>query len=160
MEPLNKKERTGFIFKFSASFILGILIVLIPFYFLIQMPKYEHSNLSKNLSELQLQMIYQKDTFAVQIDSVKRMINKFDVPNPDVGLIDGEIGLYISKIQLHFINDTSWTGRMYKNVVKSYIDLKDAKIGKLKFEKNLNDCKLELEKAEKAASKPVDPMGG
>ena len=160
MEPLNKKERTGFIFKFSASFIIGILIVLIPFYFLIQLPKYEHSSLSKNFAEVQQQMIYQKDTFAVQIDSVKRMINKFDAPNPDVGLIDGQIGLYVSQIQLHFINDTSWSGRMYKNIVKSYIDLKDAKMAKIKIKKELDDCKTELEKAEKAASKPVDPMGG
>jgi len=160
MEPLNKKERTGFIFKFSASFIVGILIVLIPFYFLIQMPKYEHSSLSKDLTELQHQMVYQRDTFAVQIDSVKRMINKFDLPNPQVGVIAGDIEHYISTVQLHFINDTSWSGRMYKNIVKSYIDLKDAKLGKIKTDKDLIDCKGDLDKAVKAASKPVDPMGG
>ena len=160
MEPLNKKERKGFIFKFSASFIIGILMVMIPFYFLIQLPKYEHSNLSKNLTELEQQIYYQRDTLAIQIDSLKRLVNKFDLPNPQVGLIDGEIGQYISKIQLHFINDTSWTGRMYKNIVKSYIDLKDAKMAKIKLEQDLNDCKKDLEKAEKAAAKPVDPMGG
>ena len=159
MEPLNKKERTGFIAKFSASFVVGILIVLIPFYFLIQMPKYEHSSLSKDLTELQQKMIYQRDTFAVQIDSVRRMINKIDLPNAQVGVIDGDIGHYISTVQLHFVNDTSWSGRMYKNIVKAYIDLKDAKTGKIKSDKDLNDCKIELDKAQKAANKPVDPMG-
>ncbi len=160
MEPLNKKERTGFIFKFSASFAIGILVIMIPFYFLIQLPKYEHSNLSKDFLEVQKQMLYQKDTFAVQIDSVKRMIGKFDLPNPQVGVIDGDIEHYISSVQLHFVNDTSWSGRMYRNIIKSYIDLKDAKIGKIKCDKELNDCKTDLQKAEKAASKPVDPMGG
>ncbi len=160
MEPLNKKERSGFIFKFSAAFIVGILIIMIPFYFLIQLPKYEHSNLSKNLTELEKQIYYQRDTLAIQIDSLKRMVNKLDLPNPQVGLIDGEIGQYISKIQLNFINDTSWTGRMYKNIVKSYIDLENAKMSRLKLENDLKECKNDLEKAEKAAAKQVDPMGG
>jgi hypothetical protein len=160
MEPLNKKDRTGFIIKFSASFLVGILIIMIPFYFLLELPKYEHSNLSKNLTVLERQMNYQRDTLAIQIDSLKRLVNRLDLPNPQVGLIDGEIGQYISKIQLPFINDTSWAGGMYRNIVKSYIDLKDAKMARFKLEKDLNDCKKELEKAAKDAAKPVDPMGG
>jgi hypothetical protein len=161
MEPLNKKERTGFIFKFSAVFIIGILIVLIPFYFTLRLPVYENAIMTEDFKNIQTQMKYQKDVFAAQIDSVSRIVSKYDLPNQDLDKLNADLGILLSEMEKPFVNDTSWSGRMYKNIVKSFIDLKKAKNDKIKSENEMKDCKQELEKAkEAAADKNKDTMGG
>jgi hypothetical protein len=160
MEPLNKKERTSFIIKFSASFIIGILIVLIPFYFILRLPVYENAIMTKDFRNMQIQMKYQKDVFAIQIDSVKSMVNKYDLPNQDIDKLNADLGILLSEMEKPFVNDTTWSGRMYKNIVKSFIDLKKAKNDKIKSENELKDCKLDLEKAKEEAEKNKDTMGG
>jgi len=159
MEPLNKKERTGFFIKFLAAFVLGILIILIPFYFLLRLPKIEDRLKNEDYRNMQAQMRYQREFFSVQIDSVKRMIDKIGLPNQDIDKLNADIGMLLSGLEKPFVNDTTWSGRMYKNVVKSYIDLKKAKNDLVKSDKDLKDCKGDLEKA-KADAKNKDTMGG
>ncbi len=160
MEPLNKKERTSFLLKFSAAFIIGILIVLIPFYFILSWPEIENDIMTKDFRNMQIQMKYQKDVFAVQIDSVMMIVNKYDIANQDVDKLNADLGNLLSEMEKPFVNDTSWSGRMYKNIVKSFIDLKKAKNDKIKSENELKDCKQDLEKAKEAADKSKDTMGG
>jgi hypothetical protein len=160
MEPLNKKERTKFIIRFSASFIIGILIILIPFYFLIKLPSYENAIQNQDYRNMQKQMNYQKEYFAVQIDSVKRMVNRYNIANQDIEKLNDQLASYLNKMAEPFINDTSWSGRMYKNISNLFFDLKNAKKDKIKSEKDLKDCKQDLDKAKEEAKKSKDTMGG
>lgn len=160
MEPLNKKERTTFIIKFSASFVIGILIILIPFYFMIRLPEFEHDIMTKDFKNLQEQMKYQKEHFAVEIESAKQISDKYDLPNQDIDKLNADLGFLLSEMEKPFLKDTTWSGRMYNNIVKSYMDLKKAKNDVVKGEKNLKDCKQDLEKAKADANKNKDTMGG
>ena len=160
MEPLNKKERTSFIIKFSASFIIGILIVLIPFYFILRLPVYENALMTKELREMRILMQKQRDVYAVTIDSVMRTVAKYDLANQDIEILNAHLATLISKMEEPFSNDTTWSGRMYKNIIKSFIDLKKAKNDKIKSENELKDCKQDLEKAKEEAEKSKDTMGG
>lgn len=158
MEPLNKKERTNFIIKFSASFIAGILIILIPFYFILRLPVYENAILTKDVQSMQKLMMNQKNVFTVQIDSVKRMVNRYDLVNQDIDKLNAEMGSYLNKMEEPYTSDTSWSGKMYKNIIQLFFDLKKAKNDKNKIEKDLKDCSKELEKAKEEATKSKDTM--
>ena len=158
MEPLNKKERTGFIFKFSAVFIIGILIVLIPFYFTLRLPEYENAIMTKDCMEMKKHLDNERTVFAIQIDSLKRMLNKYDLPNQDIEILNAQLATVLNKMQEPYINDTSWSGRMYKNIVTSFIELKKAKNDKIKSENELKNCKQELDKAKEEAKKSKDTM--
>jgi hypothetical protein len=160
MEPLNKRERTRVMTKFSLAFAAGILIVLIPFYFLIRLPEYEHDIMAKDYKDMQKQMIFQKETFAVQIDSVKRLIEKFDSPTHSISVLNADIGRLLSDMKHPFTGDTTWSGRMYLNIVKAFTDLQQAKNDQIQGKKDLKDCKDELDKAKEAAKKSLDTMGG
>lgn len=160
MKPLNKKERTNFILKFSASFVVGILIILVPFYFLLRLPEYENVIMTKEYKDMQSQMRYQKEHFAVQVDSARHITDKYDLPNQDIDKLNADLGNLLSEMENPFITDTSWTGIMYKNIVKSFIDLKKAKNAVIKSEQDLKDCKKDLEKAKEEADKSKDTMGG
>jgi hypothetical protein len=160
MEPLNKKERTKFLIKFSFAFLIGILIIMIPFYFLIQLPEIENDLMNKDYKKIQERVKFQKETFAVDVASARTIFDKYDVPNQDIDKLNADLGLLISRMEESYANDTTWSGRMYQDVVKSFIDLKKAKNDMIKGNKDLNDCKKDLEKAKADASKGKDTMGG
>jgi hypothetical protein len=160
MDPLNKKERTKFILRFSASFIIGILIIMIPFYFLIRLPASVNANMSEDYINIQKQFKYQKDFFAIQTESARKIFAKYDVPNQDIDKLNADLGNLLSEMEKPFSNDTTWSGKMYQNIVKSFIDLKKAKNDILKSDKDLKDCKGDLDKAKEDAKKNKDTMGG
>lgn len=168
MEPLNKKERTSFIFKFTAFFILGILVVLIPFYFIFRMPAYENSLLTKDLKEMQGLMKKQRDVYAVAIDSIAATFGRYDVAD-DINR--GQLSLLLDKqifnLQEPFRNDTSWSGRMYNNIANSFLDLKKAKNDIIEINNALQLSQQDLiktkedakEKAEQPASNDTKGRG-
>jgi hypothetical protein len=160
MEPLNKKERTSFIFKFTAFFILGILVVLIPFYFIFRMPSYENSLLTKDLKEMQGLMKKQKDVYAVAIDSITATFARYDLAND---LNRGQLSLLLDKqifsLQEPFRNDTSWSGRMYNNIANSFLDLKKTKNDKIQSDNALQLSQQDLIKTkEDAKAKAEQPV--
>jgi hypothetical protein len=160
MDPLNKKERTKFFIKFSLAFLIGILIIMIPFYFLIQLPEIENDLMNKDYKKIQEQVKFQKEVFAVDVESASRLIDQYEVPNQDIDKLNADLGLLISRMEESYANDTTWSGKMYQNIVRSYIALKKAKNDVLKGNKDLNDCKKDLEKAKADAGKGKDTMGG
>jgi hypothetical protein len=158
MEPLNKKERTNLIIKFSAAFILGILIILIPFYFMLRLPVYENDILNKDFRNMQEQMKYQKEVFSSQVDSVKRMVIRYDIASQDIDKLNAEMATYLNLMEEPFNKDTVWTARMYRNIVQLFLDLKKAKTDKIRSEAEMKDCKKDLEKAKAEAAKGKDTM--
>ena len=151
MKPLNKKERTGFILKFSASFVAGILILLIPFYFILRMPGYENAMVTKDCNDMQKLLEIQKNVFAVQIDSVLRMVSRYDIEDNEV--LNGKLGILIGEMGKPYGGDTTWSGKMHSNIIKLIIDLKRAKTDKNSIEKELKETKEELQKAKDDAAK-------
>ncbi len=160
MEPLNKKERRKFIFRFSVAFIIGILIILIPFYFLVRMPSYENAIMAMDYKNIQKHVKYQKEVFAVQTEAARKLFEKFDLPNQDIDKLNADLGELLSEMEKPYAGDTTWVARMYQNIVKSFTDLKKAKNDKIKSEKDLIECKQDLEKAKEEAKKDKDTMGG
>jgi len=160
MEPLNKKERTAFIIKFSASFVVGILIIMIPFYFLIQLPEFENEIMTKDYRNMQEQMKFQKEHFAVDIEMAKQISAKYDLPNQDIDRVNIDLVTLLSEMEKPYLNDTTWSGKMYRNIVKSYSDFKKAKNDVLQKDKEVKECKQNLEKAKADANKNKDTMGG
>jgi hypothetical protein len=160
MEPLNKKERTKFFIKFSFAFLIGILIIMVPFYFLLSLPEFENDVMTKDYKKIQERIKFQKEVFAVDVESARAIFDKYDVPNQDIDKLNADLGLLISRMEESYANDTTWSGIMYQHIVKSFIDLKKAKNDILKGNKDLDDCKKDLEKAKADASKGKDTMGG
>ena len=157
MEPLNKKERTSFIIKFSTSFIVGILIVLIPFYFMLRLPVYENALMTKELREMRILMQKQRDVYAVTIDSVMRTVAKYDLANQDIEILNARLATLISKMEEPFSNDTTWSGRMYNNIANSFLDLKKTKNDIIQSDNDLKDCQQELERLKEEAKAKVEP---
>jgi hypothetical protein len=160
MEPLNKKERTKFFIKFSFAFLIGILIIIVPLYFLFDWPEFENAVMAKDYKNIQERIKFQKEVFAIDVESARAIIEKYDVPNQDVDKLNADLGLLISRMEESYANDTTWSGRMYQHIVKTFIDLKKAKNDVLKGNKDLGDCKKDLEKAKADAGKGKDTMGG
>ena len=156
MEPLNKKERTGLIFKFSASFVIGILILLIPFYFILRLPGYENAMATKDCNDLQKLMDTQRTVFAVQIDSAVSMVGRYG--KEDAEALNGKLGMLIAEMGKPYEGDTTWSGKMHRNIIKLITDLKQAKTDKNTVEKELKETQKELEKAKEDATKSQDTM--
>ncbi len=99
----------------------------------------------------------QKEVFAIQVDSVKRMVGRYDLANQDIDKLNEHMGSYLAKMEEPFLNDTAWSGRMHKNIIELFVDLKKAKTEINKLGNELNDCKKDLEKA-KEEGKTKDTM--
>lgn len=146
--------------RFSASFIIGILIILIPFYFLLRLPSIQNDSLTQDYKNMQKQMQFQKDYFAIQTESARKIFDKYEQPNQDIDKLNADLGNLLSEMEKPYATDTTWSGKMYQNIVKSFIDLKKAKNDILKSNKELKDCKGDLDKAKDDAKKNKDTMGG
>jgi hypothetical protein len=162
MEPLNKKERSLFILKFTAAFAGGIIILLIPFYFILRMPSDENSIRAEDFNSIQKQIKFQEDVFAAKIDTARIIVQKYDLPGQDIDKLNADLGLLLSEMENTYQDkDTpAWIKKMYDDIVKSFIDLKKAKNDKIRSDNDLKECKQDLEKAKEEASKNKDTMGG
>jgi methylthioribose-1-phosphate isomerase len=164
MDPLNKKERSTAFIKFLLLFIAGIVIILIPFYFLVGLPQEENSLVNEDLNVMQKELVFQRDVFAVQVDSVKSLISKFDMPGQDIDKLKGAIGLKLSEMEKSFAGDTTWRGKMYGNVVKCLSDLKESRSTIMDLNLKLKKCQESLDETgkelEKAKDKNKDSTGG
>jgi hypothetical protein len=160
MEPLNKKERTRVITQFTLAFIAGMLIILIPFWFFLRLPEYEHDIMAKDYREVQKQMKFQKEVFAAQVDTLTHAMARYDMPNQDIDKLNAYVGKMLSDMEQPFMNDTTWSARMYRDIVKAYDDLKKSRNLLLQSQKDLKECKEDLDKAKEEAKKNKDTMGG
>jgi hypothetical protein len=161
MEPLNKSERKKSTLRFLLLFIIGILIVLIPFFFLIRLPEKEQQVNSDQLNTMQGQLDFQRD-FTIRMDTVMSMMNKYPLPEVDIDKLNADIGLILSEMEKSIgTEDNSSTG-LYRSAIKVLIELKKARNTNLKnavdlskMKKELDECMKELEKAK---SKPSDSL--
>jgi uncharacterized membrane-anchored protein YhcB (DUF1043 family) len=152
MEPLNKKERANSKARFLALFVIGILIVLVPFYFLVRLPEKTGAITSDELTSLQNQLKFQKEDFTVKLDSVINMLGQFNTPNVDVDKLNADIGSVLSEMEKSISGPVISSTGMYKSVISVLVELKKLKNAELKntaelqkVKKELEECKKELE---------------
>jgi phosphoenolpyruvate carboxylase len=157
MDPLNKRERTETFLKFLGVFILGIIIVLIPFYFIIRLPERENKLMNEKFRNLEEQLKFQKKYFAVRMDSVKNMLDDFDSQGIDIDKLNADIGFVLSDMEKSIVADTSWKAGLYKNIIQTYLDLQKAKNSILETRDDLKECQKNLKNA-RGRQKPKDSL--
>ena len=140
MEPQNKKERSILFRRFLLVFIVGILLVMIPFYFIIKLPERENSQTSEELFKLQQQVDLQKD-FAVRIDTLHHLFDGYDSKNVDIDKLKADIGSILSEMEKSIPADTSWMNRMDNDIILTFLDLKKAKDSLKELEAELAKCR-------------------
>ena len=161
MEPLNKNERNKSTLKFLGLFIAGILIVLIPFYFLIKLPEKQQQVNSDQLNSLQGQLNFQKE-FTVRMDSAMHLMDKYAMPDVDIDKLNADIGVILSEMDKSIGTAKNSSTGMYKNMLNVLTELKKARSSGIKNSadlakalKDLAECQKELEKAK---TKPSDSL--
>ncbi len=162
MEPLNKKERSGTFIKFLILFIFGILIVLIPFYFLIRLPEKQQTIITKDYNSLEGQLKFQKETFSVQMDSARSMLDRYSKPGIDVDKLNADLGFLLSNMEKSIASDTSWTNHMYMNIINSYLELKKSRNSSLSSTDEVQKLKDQLAEAQQdldKSNKELDKCG-
>ena len=146
MKPLNKKDRTNAFLKFLAIFIFGILIVLIPFYFLIRLPEKVEEVKTEELTGFEHQIEFQRDYFAVQMDSVRALLDMFRTPGIDFDRLSATIGMLLADMESKIAKDESWRGQMNKNIIETYSDLKLASASGIDVSDDISDLEEEIDK--------------
>ncbi len=161
MEPLNKSERSQGTMKFLALFIAGILIVLIPFYFLIRLPEKEQQVSSDQLNSLQGQLNFQKE-FTIRMDTVMSLMDKYTRPEVDIDKLNADIGLILSEMDKSIGTENNSSTGMYRTVINVLTELKKARNANLKCAADLAKAQKDLaetqKELEKATEKPSDSL--
>ena len=106
---------------------------------------------TKDCNDMQKLLEIQRTVFAVQIDSVVSMVGRYG--KEDSEALNGKLGLLIAEMGKPYDGDTTWSGRMHRNIIKLITDLKQAKTDKNTIEKDLKETKEELQKAKDEAAK-------
>jgi hypothetical protein len=151
MEPQNRKERRIVFQRFLALFIVGILLVTIPFYFTIRLPDRENKHTSAELQDLQEQVNFQRDYFAVRLDSVKQLLDSYDSKNEDIDMLNADIGFILSEMEKSIAADSTWRYGMNENIIQSLLSIKKTKSSLLEIEEKLSEC-------EATKSQPVNSL--
>jgi biopolymer transport protein ExbD len=151
MEPLNKSERNRGMIRFLIVFVAGILIVLIPFYFLVRLPEKEQQVNSEQLNSLQGQLDFQK-SFTAKMDSVMKMMERYDLADVDMDKLNADIGLVLSEMGNSIKTGADDSGH-YQKVVNVLVELKKAKSGSLKSSADLDKARKDLEECQKEMAK-------
>ena len=149
MEPQNKNERRSVFQRFLALFIAGILLVTIPFYFTIRLPDRENKLTSEELQILQEQVNFQRDYFAVRIDSVSHLLEGYESKNTDIDMLNADIGFILSEMGKSISANTSWRYAMNENIIQAFLGLKKAT-------NELSECRNNLKTAK--ASRPANSL--
>lgn len=155
MEPLNKSERKLGTWKFLGLFIGGILIVLIPFYFLIRLPAQEQQVNNGQITNMKGQLDFQKE-FAVKMDSVMKMMEKYTLPDTenDNDKLRFDIGSILSDMGKLKGTESNGGTNIYASMLKVLLLLKTERETNFKNTESMDklreeiaDTKKELEKA-------------
>ena len=154
MKAQNIHERRKVLLRFLALFVIGILLVTIPFYFTIRLPQKENKLTSEELQILQEQVIFQRDYFAVHMDSVKNLLDSYDTKEMDIDKLNADIGILLSEMEHSFAEDTSWRKSMYENIVLTYLEIKKSKNLIIDVNEELSNCENNLKTAKNASQKP------
>jgi hypothetical protein len=161
MEAVNKREKGIAFLKFASLFLVVIILVTLAIYFDFQIPKQEIKVLRAMNEKLSQQVEVQEEILSIA-DSLHINFNRIDDPNQLFRVLEGKISKDINSLQ-DFANDSSFQGKIVKNIHASYFNwLRDKtvlqknmdvpkELQKLKEElkevqNDLRDCRLDTRK--------------
>ncbi len=124
MEPENKKERKVLYIRFLALFILGIIIVLIPFYFTLSLPAKESKESNEELQMIKQAVKSHEEFFVYRMDSVQKLFSDFEKEDEDIDMLNAKIVSLLVEMEQYINSDTVWRSGMNKNIVATYESLK------------------------------------
>ena len=152
MEAINKREKNMAFLKFAALFVVVIILVNLAVYFDFQVPKQEVNTLRAMNQKLSEQVDVQGKILSLA-DSVQTNFIKINQPDQLFRILEGKISNDIINLQ-QFANDSSFQGKIVKNMHTSYID-------RLKDKKTLQDIKdipIELQKVKEELKETKDAL--
>ncbi|TLX71648.1 hypothetical protein E9993_19980 [Labilibacter sediminis] len=166
MKPENTKDRKSLFIRFIVFFILAILIVIVPVFVTLRLPAQENEQTSGELKALQDERDFQRDFFAVRMDSVKGLVDSYNSDDVDIDKLNADIGFLLSEMEKSIASDTTWRASMNKNIVATYLSLKKMQNKILEVHEELDEVTSDLAKCKKdlkSSKKPkntdsLDPL--
>jgi hypothetical protein len=120
MKALNTKERNSAILRFSLWMIICVVIVCIPVIFAILLPSFRNSNVNKGtqaeLAELNREVLFLKDTMALQIRDIADIQKKFDADKSKIATYNLELLNIAKKLEADTTGRSEWMVEIYNNI--------------------------------------------
>lgn len=139
MKPKNNKERRSSILKFALLFIASITLIVITFFFdFDRVPLRENKVLREKFSAIEREIKFQ-EKFSEEVKNVIALMDSLKVEGANLEYTDALINNKIVELQNSIpTQDSTYRYNMYKNIVKSYVDLQAANV-KLRSFKNVDE---------------------
>ncbi len=157
MKPENTKERKSLFIKLLIFYIIGVVIVIIPVYMTIRQPGIQNQQTSEELNMINEQIAFQRDYVAVQMDSVKGLLDNFETKVTDKDKLNADIGLLLSEMEKAVSKDTTWRLPMNNNIISTYLELKKLHNKVIELSDELSETQKDLAKSQKAARSASKP---
>jgi hypothetical protein len=123
MEPLNKQERTEAFVKVLALFLLAVILIAIPMYYVFRLPCIVSNEKDELLRKVEKMKKFETQ-FLIETDSAKYIFNHFEQEKNELDrskwrLQYPSISLDMEKLSRNTFDDTL-KSRLYANVVFSF----------------------------------------
>jgi len=163
MKPKNKKERTNSILKFAILFLISTALIVLTFFFdFNRIPLKENKVLREKSNYIERELVHQKK-FSKNVEEVISLMDSLKVEGINLEYTDALINNKIVDLEkLIPAEDSTYRYKMYKNIVKSYVDLqalnvkirsfKDVDTKLVKYETEIERLSSKLEKCQRNLS--------
>lgn len=157
MDPKNQKERKGLFTRFLALFILGIVIVCIPFYFSMRLPARESVESNEELNKMEQAIQSHEDYFVVRMDSLQNLIADFENEDKDVAETLEYIATLLVEMNGYIKSDTVWRADMNNSILVAYSSLRDGHKELIEKDEEIAELKHLLTLSKRRQRKAVKP---
>jgi len=156
MEALNKKERNSAILRFSMWLFVSVVIICLPVILSVTFSK-EKNKLNKEeykneLSRLTSEVNFVKDTFAVNLQKIEKLIKSSKEGNADIESFMASLININEDIRLQPEGKMDWRGEMNNNLkgISDYLkelypSMKKGESNKADLQGDFGDIIVELE---------------
>lgn len=139
MKPKNNKERQRSILKFALLFLVSTALIVVTFFFdFDRMPLRENKILREKVTNIESEIEFQKK-FSSEIEEVISLMDSLKVDGANLEYTDALINNKMVEIENSIPSkDSTYRYKMYKNMIKSYINMHALDI-KLRSFKNVDE---------------------
>jgi hypothetical protein len=156
MEALNKKERNSAILRFSMWLFLSVVIICLPVLLSVSLSKGKNKinkeEYKSELSRLTSDVNFVKDTFAVNLQRIEKLIVSAKEDNTDIESFMASLTNIIEDIKLQPEGKMDWKGEMNNNLKgmsdylkEAYPSMKKGESNKADLQGDFGDIIVELE---------------
>jgi len=147
MKPKNSKERLNSVLKFGLLFLISVALIVVTFFFdFDRVPLRENKILREQTSNIERELVFQKK-FSKKVEGVISLMDSLKIEGINLEYTDALINNKIVELQNSIpAQDSTYRYNMYKNIVKSYVDIQALNV-KLRSFKDV-DTKLTQYQAE------------